>query len=156
MQFHRQLNPHIPEIGLIGDCFRTCIACMLNLHPSEVPNFSAIGYNESEVESPEMRAAVQTFLKELGLTLISIPLVGTQPVEAVTAALAGINGDDFCYMLSGKGVAGHGHVCIYRGADLLWCPSGSKGIVSGHDPYKEEPSFYWVMFLGSLRSRYSE
>lgn len=155
MQFHRQLNPHIPEIGLIGDCFRTCLACMLNLHPSEVPNFAEIGYDSgTEYVSPEAQEAVQTFLRELGLTLIEYP-VADNPVEMVTKSLAFINGEDFCYMLSGKGAAGHGHVCLYRGSELLWCPSGTKGIVGAHPAVDDTPALYWVKILGSMRSRYT-
>ena len=34
-----QLNKHDPANGVYGDCGRTVIACLLDLHPSEVPHF---------------------------------------------------------------------------------------------------------------------
>src|SRR3546814_14399554 len=36
---HPQLIKHDPENGAYGDCQRTCIAVILDLHPSEVPHF---------------------------------------------------------------------------------------------------------------------
>lgn len=36
---HRQLVKHDPEKGQYGDCYRTAIASLLDLHPSEVPNY---------------------------------------------------------------------------------------------------------------------
>ena len=36
---HKQLIKHDPENGQWGDCGRTAIACLLDLHPSDVPHF---------------------------------------------------------------------------------------------------------------------
>lgn len=36
---HKQTVPHVPSMGLYGDCHRVVIACMLNKSPEEVPHF---------------------------------------------------------------------------------------------------------------------
>ena len=36
----KQIYRHLPEAGQIGDCARTVIACLLDLHPCEVPHFT--------------------------------------------------------------------------------------------------------------------
>lgn len=155
MQFHRQLNRHVPALGEIGDCFRTCIACFLNLHPSDVPHFSGIHYDGNPFESKAQNEHVQSWLAERGLTLINIAY-GDQPVEYLTETIRMTNGDDFCYMLSGSGSTGHGHVAIYRGNALLWCPSGDKGVVGPHaSTGNDDPAMYWVKFFGSMRCRFT-
>ena len=35
---HKQLNRHRPEEGVFGDCYRTAIACLLDLRPQDVPH----------------------------------------------------------------------------------------------------------------------
>ena len=37
---HKQINKHDPENGVIGDCFRTVIACILDLKPLDIPHFA--------------------------------------------------------------------------------------------------------------------
>lgn len=155
MQFHLQLNRHVPALGEIGDCFRTCIACFLNLHPSDVPHFAGIHYDGSPFQTKAEKEHIQSWLAERGLTLINIAF-GDIPLEELLTTVATINGDDFCYMLSGSGSTGHGHVAIYRGDKLLWCPSGDKGVVGPHQPaHPGDPKIYWLEFFGSMRCRFT-
>lgn len=39
MQYHKQILRHDPENGVMGDCFRTVLACLLDLEPEDVPHF---------------------------------------------------------------------------------------------------------------------
>lgn len=39
VQQHTQLLLHDPANGIMGDCWRTCIACLLEVPPNEVPHF---------------------------------------------------------------------------------------------------------------------
>jgi len=155
MQFHLQLNRHVPALGEIGDCFRTCIACFLNLHPSDVPHFAGIHYDGTPFQSKEEKAHIQSWLGERGLTLVNIPF-GDIPIEELLNTISVTNGEDFCYMLSGSGSSGHGHVAIYRGDQLLWCPSGDKGVVGPHAPaHPDDPKIYWLEFFASMRCRFT-
>ena len=36
---YKQLNHHDPDNGIIGDCYRTAIACLLDLPPDALPNY---------------------------------------------------------------------------------------------------------------------
>lgn len=148
MQFHLQRNRHVPELGQIGDCFRTCIACFLNLDPEDVPNFVEIDFHNDDLKiSPNMEAAYQAWLKDRGLTLIDI-VFREDNLQAVLNSMAGLNGEDFCYMVGGKGQV-HGHVAIYRGSMLLWDPAGGPGITGPLD------GLFYVKILASLRCRYT-
>jgi hypothetical protein len=48
VKFHKQLFRHRPAEGLIGDCHRTAIACLLDLEPGEVPHFVKDTWNDSD------------------------------------------------------------------------------------------------------------
>ena len=39
MQYHTQLIRHDPDKGIAGDCFRTVLACLLDLEPDGVLHF---------------------------------------------------------------------------------------------------------------------
>jgi hypothetical protein len=39
MRFQKQMFYHRPELGIYGDCQRTCIASMLDMDKFDVPNF---------------------------------------------------------------------------------------------------------------------
>jgi hypothetical protein len=46
---YKQLVKHDPFNGQYGDCARTAIACLLNMHPSEVEHFLEDGCADGEV-----------------------------------------------------------------------------------------------------------
>ncbi len=149
MKFSKQLNRHWPEKGLIGDCFRTCLACLLDLHPSDVPHFVAENY--SEKQTPEFRTRVDTWLRQ-NHRLSSIDCryaVEEGDQQLFLDDLARVHGEDLCYLLLGKGSNGP-HYCIYRGNKLLWDPAWSNaGItapINGH---------YWVTHLIPSFMRYT-
>ena len=62
--FHRQLLRHDPASGIIGDCYRTAIACRLNMDPADVPHFM-----QGRAGPPGMRDA-NTWLAERGYSLV--------------------------------------------------------------------------------------
>lgn len=61
MRFNTQTILHNPREGLVGDCWRTCIACLLDMEPSEVPHFAALDGN--------WWANTQAWLMQRGLAL---------------------------------------------------------------------------------------
>ena len=68
---HNQLIKHDPENGMYGDCQRTCIAVILDLHPSEVPHFcedpTATRHDENWREKRQAR-----WLHDRGLTAATV------------------------------------------------------------------------------------
>ncbi len=59
---HTQTILHDPITGSMGDCWRTSIACLLDLPPQEVPHFALKG-------AREFLAATQEWLRRRGLAL---------------------------------------------------------------------------------------
>lgn len=64
---HHQLIMHDPDNGVWGDCGRTVVACLLDMHPSEVPHFWDGGRGGFEVDE-----ALNLFLKPLGMFSINL------------------------------------------------------------------------------------
>ena len=60
---------HDPEKGLFGDCQRAVIASLLNLDPSDVPNFA----QDSKNEPYEFWDGLQQFCRKHGYVYMSIP-----------------------------------------------------------------------------------
>lgn len=137
MRFHKQLNRHIPSQGEIGDCLRTAIACLLNLHPSEVPNFAEHGNDE------HVRPAVRHWLAKRKLALLDVPYQADEEhtLAMLTEHLSKVNGDDLCYMVTGMGLAGP-HVVIYCGAKVIHDPSPNN--VGIQEPIN---GVYWVSYI---------
>jgi hypothetical protein len=65
--------------GEVGDCHRTCVAMILNMHRDDVPHFMKDCHPSMTVEDPAMRAAEQAevdWLSKRGLTAVNIPFPG--------------------------------------------------------------------------------
>ena len=54
MLLQNQTVKHDPENGLYGDCYRACVACLLNLEVDQVPHFYHDGCN-SEIGDKRCR-----------------------------------------------------------------------------------------------------
>jgi hypothetical protein len=63
------LNQHNPDAGVLGDCWRCCIASLLHLPASSVPNF---------VEDDRWWEATQAWLAERGLGMMLVDLEGCE------------------------------------------------------------------------------
>lgn len=133
---HKQLFRHKPEEGVIGDCWRTCIACLLDLHPSEVPHFTDGSWNDSAATTAKTRA----WLRSRGLGFVELAYSGD--LEAVMASLAA-NAPGAYYLLGGNSRTGCGHSVIACGSEIVWDPSQTDaGIVGPMDD-----GYYWATFF---------
>lgn len=63
-------------VTIVGDCWRTCVAMILDLEPLDVPHFVQDKYNDPETEHPEglglegaWARATREWLNERGLTI---------------------------------------------------------------------------------------
>lgn len=78
MQYHKQLFRHDPENGFVGDCFRTALACLLDLKPEDAPHF--MGNLKEPIE--DAWANVDTWLdREHGLRFCIIPFKIEEDLE---------------------------------------------------------------------------
>ena len=74
----KQLNLHRPEEGLIGDCFRTCIACLLDMPaPDHVPHAYELAGWDNE-NSTEAHKLLNEYLKTFNLRYVEYPVQATE------------------------------------------------------------------------------
>jgi hypothetical protein len=124
MLFNKQLNLHKPEEGIFGDCYRTCIACILNLVPEQVPNF-ADNFWEDTVGWDK---ATKAWLKSQGFSSMAIQYVGIS-LEQLLVEL-GESVPSLHLILTGKSANNIDHCVVIKEGKILWDPSlDNSGIV---------------------------
>ena len=145
MILQKQLIRHDPENGQWGDCWRTCIACLLDLPAAEVPNFVGDACLNRQDQSAA-DAAARTWLKERGYNIVKF-CMNAAP-EYANAAKDWF--DDTPYIMTGQsaGLKGIAHCVIGQGPFLvLWdvAPGGS-GLAG---PWRDEfgQDVYWLEFI---------
>lgn len=149
MKFHKQSIPHIPIAGKIGDCFRTALACLLDLEPSEVPHFVSMYYDPSgKVDNISMNKHVKDWLSAQGYMLLDMPYELDIPPLDLIYNIGAMTGPDILYLVTGMSNVG-AHVVIACGSQLLWNPSHNDliGPING---------MYWVSYLLPVSMRFSQ
>lgn len=139
MIYRKQLFRHRPNIGEVGDCHRTAIACMLDLEPSLVPHFGLAFWEQPE----KFHAAFEEWLSGRGYRTVTVAYSCT--LEEVLQAQGHFQAD-VRYLLGGRSRNGTNHTVVGRGGRVEWDPSiDDSGIVGpcldGH---------YWVTWLTPL------
>lgn len=132
----KQLNRHCPENGVFGDCHRTAIACLLDMRPEEVPNWSEKHWQDVDAW---MRAEKE-FLASKGLS--SVTFAYNSDLESLLAAM-GITNPSAFYMITGKSRNGTHHVVIAKGSEIVWDPAQDDSGIVGPC----EDGLYWLDFL---------
>lgn len=134
----KQLNHHDPANGVYGDCYRTAIACLLDMAPSEVPHVFENGGGSMETQFKAMDA----WLSARDLTEINIPLVGDCPLDRALEVMGHWSGG-IHYMLTGRSGTGCNHVVICQGREIVWDPSQTcSGILGPADD-----GYWWFSVL---------
>lgn len=135
----KQLYLHDPENGSFGDCYRTVIACLLDLKPEAVPHFGVGNSYEREFHD-----RAQAFLGRMGLTEITVPYAGDRDavIEAVSESNPGLH-----FILLGKvGHNGADHNVICKDGQVIWDPSLDP--VEGGVTHPSSNGWWWVTFIG--------
>ena len=118
LSFLRQSIPaHKPGEGAVGDCWRTCIACLLNApEATYVPHFMEQVQHLYPMGGWEALRLARTWLRdELNLDLIESPL-----------DFAVESGAPYILTVQSK-VGDWGHCVIARGREVIHDPSGIEG-----------------------------
>lgn len=145
----KQLFRHKPAEGQIGDCYRTCIACVLDLAPENVPHVyhpdvSGGVFGEPERDPVEIMRA---FLRERGFCLVGFPVsrdVELRDLLGVWAAT--IVGENVHFLITGTSKNLTNHVVVARVGEIAWDPSlDDSGLVG-----PPESGDWWVEFIGAL------
>ena len=137
----KQLNRHDPENGVLGDCYRTVIACLLDLKPEEVPH---IHEHNGAMNMQEQQDMMNAWLAARGLVEVNVPCDGSIGLEVALEVM-----DRWSmgtrYMLTGQSRTGCNHVVICKGREIEWDPSlNDSGIIGPADD-----GFFWFGFLGN-------
>ncbi len=138
---HKQKYKHDPENGIYGDCFRTSVACLLDVDPEEVPHShrpDETGRRQNEV--------MRGYLSTKGYGLAVIPFYSTATASAEEAATLFSH---FCpdqpYLLGGETGDGVGHVVICNGGEVIH-NTGANDVVG---PTRPELC-YWLHLVTKL------
>ncbi len=138
MKIQKQLFRHNPSEGVYGDCHRTCIASLLDMEPSQVPNFG------EHYEDPDrFHAACDAYLRDRGLATITFVYQGD--LEVVLQQQSLLNPHAY-YLLGGTSKNGVGHTVVCKGGEIVCDPSlDDSGIVGPMDD-----GLFWLTFLVPL------
>lgn len=136
---HKQLLLHRPEDGVLGDCYRTAIACLLDMPPQDVPHH----YGRADMTDAEVRGLMQVWLAGRGLIGVMIGFTGDMPT--ILRFMASAN-PGLYYMLSGTSPRGFPHVVIALDGAIIHDPHIDGCGLSGPD----QNGTWWVEFFAPL------
>lgn len=142
MRYLKQLHRHDPENGSVGDCYRTCLACLLDKDVEDVPHLNEV------VPAEEFHAFYGKFLSERGLTIITVAYSGSETLEEILHVVS-FHNPGMPFMVSGKSKGGEwNHIVIAMDGKVIWDPSpktedGEHRLVGPSTP----DGFWWVDFL---------
>ncbi len=139
--YYKQLHRHDSEDGLIGDCWRTCIANLLGLKPQQVPHFMALHWGDGKDSEPARKAANE-WLAQYNLQLMSIALTAGS-----STGLSHLGASH--YILEGMGIGGEcAHAVIGYGAfEVFHNPACAKLALDPIPDPDGGPPFYWLTWL---------
>ncbi|HWV46987.1 MAG TPA: hypothetical protein VN039_13360 [Nitrospira sp.] len=140
----KQLNRHVPAEDIIGDCYRTTIACLLDKHPSEVPHFGELCWDFEKKEFREgsdMDAEAEKYLQTIGYTLVRVAWV-FDSVQEMLECQEKLN-PGVRYILAGRSRNEVNHVVIASDGEIEWDPSQNDSGIIG--PCSD--GFYWATYI---------
>lgn len=139
MKIQKQKYEHDPENGIYGDCYRTCVAMILDMDRDTVPHFSKMA--ALNPDGPSASEYLRQWLKPQNLGLFSVVLSKHNTTEEVLEMLGHIE-NDVPFMLIGESARykGVGHVVVVKNGKIIADPSGS-GIIGPSEDY------YWVELI---------
>lgn len=136
LKTHTQRFLHRPEEGQIGDCFRTVIACLLDVDPEQVPHFMA----DLDRPIPEIWKDVDAWLQERGLRHFTVPYQTDVETLLKTTAKAypGLR-----WELSGRSPRGSQHSVIAQDGKIIHDPHPDGGGIVGPG----DDGYLWLSVL---------
>jgi hypothetical protein len=133
---HLQIFQHDPQRGVWGDCYRTAIACLLDVAPAELPHVHA------EVSGDDQDDAIDAWLAPRGLRLIRFAIRWpNSTVEQVCDYASYMRAGRF--ILGGRSPRGWPHVIIADRTGMVHDvhPSGG-GLIGPH-----ATGDWWLTFV---------
>lgn len=138
MRLQKQLFRHDPTNEIWGDCFRTCIAIILDLDAADVPHFLDCTATPDQADRDRHE---KEWLASQGFVIIRVPVDGSAELESVLM-MAG-QASPMPYILSGMSRTPANHCVVCQGDQIVCDPSlTDSGIVGPMDSGQ-----YWVEWL---------
>lgn len=122
---HEQLIKHDPDNDMWGDCQRTCIAVILDLHPSDVPHFCDMSPTRKD-KRPWLQQQ-QEFLESMGYSCATFAYHPSLSFDEVMDLTSRQNPKTPMILL-GTSSLGCNHVVVVLNGEIVCDPSGN-GIV---------------------------
>lgn len=144
---YKQLYRHRPDEGSVGDCFRTAIACLLDIEPELVPHVMEDAFNEPESAETAHVRMNSYLIEHHGLYHMEFPLRVVQdgPPTDVMQHVKRYNGNVH-YLLTGLSANEVAHTVVCTGDRIVHDPSiDCSGIIGPLD--NDGEWFYWLGFL---------
>jgi hypothetical protein len=110
---HLKLIEHDPAKGQYGDCYRTALACLLDLEPASVPHVMGVDDN--------WRETMRRWLSERGYWMVEIPVIAGS-LRAALKTFGALNPGTF-YILCGQTASRVGHCVICEGDRVVHDPN---------------------------------
>ena len=137
----RSLTPHVPDLGYYGDCFRTCLAVLLEKKAEEVPHFGWDGGKGGTFWN-----RIDAYLLGMELAMVTFPYVQSEVGEVMNGMKH--NNPDIYYMLGcATEVADHVVVCL--NGRIICDPATDIPSVSLLKP--DSDNLVWVYLLVNRR-----
>jgi len=142
MKYYDQLIAHDPENGRYGDCFRTVLACMLDMRPEDFPHPFEDGY----VDDDAGHTFINDFLATKGLAFVEVPFSGELTLEQILEHGAAYSKGNR-YTLLGNSTTGVPHFVTCLGNQIDHNPNGAALVGPAFDTENEELKWWWVGWL---------
>jgi hypothetical protein len=123
-----------------GDCFRACVASILDQSIDVVPHFFRDQKGGARVE-PYVEIEMQKWFNELGLNIIFLPILAGNPEQAMN--IFGGRYPRLHYILVGQTIKGVHHSVVCRGNQILHDPA--RPAMGLHGP--QENGFFTVCVI---------
>lgn len=143
MKPQKQLFKHDPKNGVYGDCFRTCLAVVLDLDAAEVPHFmhgsSGVGSDE------EAHDRAEAWLRERGYATLNFLFEGKFTPAEVMDGIRWMNSRNTgaLYLLAGESKTGVNHNVVCANGEIVCDPSQNNSGIKGPC----DDGWYWATFL---------
>lgn len=146
---------HDEAAGQYGDCFRACIASILDVPVADVPHrypdraawerYASGGQLEWHVGDP-----IVDWLARRGLRIIMRRINGEWTLQEVLNEIAYYN-PGVHWIIGGSSPTGPAHVCVARDREVVWDPHSANGkrLIPSRLVGAEHP-WWFGYFIGAL------
>lgn len=148
---------HNEAAGQYGDCFRACVASILDVPISDVPHrypdrsaWERYGQGEGGQLEWHEGDPIVDWLAQRGLRILMRRINGEWTLAEVLHEVAYYN-PGVHWIIGGSSRSGHGHVCVARDHEVVWDPhpSNDKHLTPSRMMECDHP--YWFgYFIGAL------